>query len=182
MIPVDPNMAKAPGLTTLLHFDHMNDYRGYTKLLNKWTKQLKLGGAIFLSLHCKPRPRHIFAVLDAPNGGTSEFLHRLRTQNVDVNMRGQPCKERMSTVVVDFPLLPETPSTIGELQVVETEGSGASKSHILFCREWLRANRLEDAEELIAAMDKHLEEHSNKSKNQKKNRAKGGRPKRGPKE
>ena len=119
------------GRTTLLHLDHMNDYRGYTKQLCGWARQLKLGGVIFLSLHCDPRPRHIFAVLDSvSDGGTGEFLTRLRTQNVDVTVRGQPCKERMSTVVQELPLVVAL-SDQYSLEVVETEGQKGSQSHIL---------------------------------------------------
>ena len=150
-------LASAAGRTTLLHLDHMNDHRGYTKLLQKWCSQLKLGGVIFLSLHCDPRPRHIFAVLDSPTtmGGTGEFLTRLRTQNVDVNMRGQPCKERMSTVVADLPLAVATPCD--GLAVVETEGAKGSQTHMPFVREWLLSHRPADAEALITAMDAHLD-------------------------
>ena len=153
-------LASTAGRTTLLHLDHMNDYKGYTKLLQKWCGQLKLGGVIFLSLHCDPRPRHIFAVLDdsATTGGTGEFLQRLRTQNVDVNMRGQPCKERMSTVVADLPLAAPVPADgFGPLAVVETEGAKGSQTHMPFVREWLQSNRPTDAEALIAAIDAHLD-------------------------
>ena len=48
----------AVGRTTLLHLDHMNDHKGYTKLLSTWAKQCRLTGVLFLSLHCDPRPRH----------------------------------------------------------------------------------------------------------------------------
>ena len=167
---------KAGIQTTVIHFDHMNDYQGYTKLLSKWTKQLRLGGVLFLSLHCKPRPRHIFAVLDSPpigGGGTAEFLTRLRTQNVDVNMRGKPCKERMSTVIAEFPSLllstttvddnweHEQMSSIGDIvldgfKVVESEGTKGSQTHMPYVRDWIREFRPEDAETIITAMDNHL--------------------------
>lgn len=145
------------GRTTLLHLDHMNDHKGYTKLLQKWCAQCKLGGVLFLSLHCDPRPRHIFCVLDEPEtlGGTGEFLTRLRTQNVDVNMRGQACKERMSTVVADLPIADA--SDVGMLAVVETEGAKGSQTHMPFVRQWLLSHRPTDAEALIAAMDAHLD-------------------------
>jgi hypothetical protein len=148
------------GRTTLLHLDHMNDYKGYTKLLQKWCSQLRLGGVIFLSLHCDPRPRHVFAVLDSPMslGGTGEFLTRLRTQNVDVNMRGQPCRERMSTVIADLPRgLPMPVDGVGTLVVVETEGAKGSQTHMPFVRQWLLTHRPADATTLIAAMDAHLD-------------------------
>jgi hypothetical protein len=153
-------LAATAGRTTLLHLDHMNDYKGYTKLLQKWCTQCRLSGVIFLSLHCDPRPRHIFAVLDSPTtmGGTGELLTRLRTQNVDVNMRGQPCKERMSTVVADLSLaIPFSPDAVGMLEVVETEGAKGSQTHMPFVRQWLLSHRPADAETLIAAMDAHLD-------------------------
>jgi hypothetical protein len=163
--PPSPKLNHEFGRTTIVHFDHMNDYRGYTKTLCRWAKQLKLGGVIFLSLHCKPRPRHIFAVLDSSPGindgdsATADFLNRLRTQNVDVNKRGEPCKERMSAVVAEFPLPKKQMNEVdfGELTVVETEGSGASQSHMPFVRDYLRQHRM-DAESIISAMDKHLHE------------------------
>ena len=36
--------ALSAGRTTLIHLDHMNDHRGYAKLLSTWSRQLKLGG------------------------------------------------------------------------------------------------------------------------------------------
>lgn len=150
--------ATAVGRTTLVHLDHMNDHKGYTKLLSTWAKQLKLTGVIFLSLHCDPRPRHIFCVLDSPTvlGGTGDFLQRLRTTNVDVNMRGQPCKERMSSVVAELPLATQTADA--SFHIVETEGAKGSQTHMPFVRDWLRTHRSDDAEALIAAMDCHLDE------------------------
>lgn len=154
-------LAPPTGRTTLLHLDHMNDHKGYTKLLCKWCSQLKLGGVIFLSLHCDPRPRHIFAVLDAPSvmAGTGEFLTRLRSQNVDVTIRGQPCKERQSTVVAELPLMhaASTDDGVGAFTVVETEGAKGSQSHMPFVRQWLNEHRPADADVLIAAMDAHLD-------------------------
>ena len=91
-------------------------------------------------------------------GGTGEFLTRLRSQNVDVNMRGQPCKERQSTVVADLPLAaPISAEMLGAFTVVETEGSKGSQSHMPFVRAWLQTHRPSDAEVLIAAMDAHLD-------------------------
>ena len=150
--------ALSAGRTTLIHLDHMNDHRGYAKLLSTWSRQLKLGGVLFLSLHCSPRPRHIFCVLDSPNtlASTGEFLTRLRTQNVDVNMRGQPCKERMSHVVAEFPGAPMQPEPTFE--VVETEGAASSQSHMPFVRHYLRERRPDDAEAIIDAMDRYLDE------------------------
>ena len=73
-------------------------------------------------------------------------------------MRGQPCKERMSTVVADLPLAAPVPADgFGPLAVVETEGAKGSQTHMPFVREWLQSNRPTDAEALIAAIDAHLD-------------------------
>ena len=159
--------AAAAGRTTVVHLDHMNDFKGYTKILSKWCKQLKLGGCIFLATHHKPRPRHIFTLIDAPSSGqaqTDEFLQRLRTQNVDVNMRGQPCKERMPTVVATLPAPTKYIEAIDDslgLQIIETEGSNKSQTHMPFVRQWLKDYRPEYADELIKVMDDHLESTTN---------------------
>lgn len=164
---IDKAAAAAAGRTTIVHLDHMNDYKGYCKILSKWCKQLKIGGVIFLATHHKPRPRHIFTLIDAPSScqsQTDEFLQRLRTQNVDVNMRGQPCKERMSTVVATFPApiryIDAIDDSLG-LQIVETEGSNKSQTHMPFVRQWLQDYRPEYADQLIKAMDEHLESTTN---------------------
>jgi len=162
----DINNSNSSGRTTLIHFDHMNNFKGYTKLLSKWAKQLRLGGVIFLPRNCKPRPRHIFAILDSAelSGETSEFLTRLRTQNVDVNSRGVPCKERMSTVVSEFSrLIPKGAS--GEFRIISVEGASGSQAHIPFVEEWLqREYESNDAQAIFEAMENFLESMTNKSK------------------
>ena len=160
---VDKVATKAAGRTTIVHLDHMNDSKGYCKTLSRWCQNLKLGGVLFLATHHKPRPRHIFALIDAPSScqsQTDDFLQRLRTQNVDVNMRGQPCKERMSTVVATLPAPSKYISAIDNslgLQIVETEGSKKSQTHMPFVRQWLKDYRPEYADDLIKAMEEHLE-------------------------
>merc|ERR1719191_107845 len=86
--------------TLLLHLDHMNDAKRYCGLLCEWSRELAISGALFVPFDArhqsltdsKRRPRHILAVLDcsSPAGG-SEFLRRLRTEDVDVTVRGEPC-------------------------------------------------------------------------------------------
>eukprot|EP00966_Prymnesium_polylepis_P226006 5227579-Prymnesium_polylepis.1 len=70
-------------------------------------------------------------------------------------MRGQPCKERMSTVVAT---LPRTAALSGQLQVVECAGASGSQTHLPFIREYLRRDRDGDAEALIEQMDAFLDE------------------------
>eukprot|EP00747_Dinoflagellata_sp_TGD_P170840 gnl/TRDRNA2_/TRDRNA2_203455_c0_seq1.p1 gnl/TRDRNA2_/TRDRNA2_203455_c0~~gnl/TRDRNA2_/TRDRNA2_203455_c0_seq1.p1 ORF type:complete len:252 (+),score=17.99 gnl/TRDRNA2_/TRDRNA2_203455_c0_seq1:110-865(+) len=144
------------GNTTLLHLDHMNDHKGYSKTLTRWASQLKLSGVIFLPVACTPRPRHVFVVLDADSPGQiSDFLKRLRTQNVDVNSRGQPCKERMSSVVVELPRVVGLQAK--GLQVIKCDGSDGPQTHLPFVREWLRRERPPDAEPLIRQLDDFLD-------------------------
>ena len=47
------------------------------------------------------------------------------------------------------------------LQIVETEGSNKSQTHMPFVRQWLKDYRPEYADELIKIMDDHLESTTN---------------------
>lgn len=150
-----------------MHLDHMNDVKGYCGLLCEWSKQLAIGGALFVPFDkrhksltdTKRRPRHILAVLDCPSpDGGKEFLRRLKTQNVDVTVRGKPCKERMSTIVAELPpsdlfLTEAAPS----LELIRLDGSAGPQAHMPAVRSWLRAARPSDADTIIARLDEYLD-------------------------
>ena len=53
--------------------------------------------------------REVWVVLHGAAASAREFVQRLRTQNVDVDRSGRPCKERQATV-----LQPATPLTTGQ--------------------------------------------------------------------
>ena len=143
----------------IIHLDHMNDYRGYTKRLHKWTKQLGLAGVCFLPLHTSPRPRHVFVMLesthDAMHFNGAEFMRRLRTEHVDKNSRGDPCLERMSSVSPDdISIAVGALSDVVGLEVVETAGTPSPASHFSFVRDWVQAAwKTDDAEKIVSAMD-----------------------------
>ena len=160
---------QSEGTTLLLHLDHMNDPKGYCALLCDWSRQLSISGPLFVPFDerhqsltdTKRRPRHVLAVLDctSPDGG-KEFLRRLRTQNVDVTVRGQPCKERMSTVVAELALsddgFPAQAAAPG-LELIRLDGAAGPQAHIVEVRRWLRAARPGDADTIIAMFDEHLD-------------------------
>jgi len=80
---------------SLIHFDHMRNVRQYEKTLERWINsdfqwaRLLQGGKgnIFLIL-----------VSDDP-AALTDFLKKLKTENIDIDASGRPCKEKMSKVL-----------------------------------------------------------------------------------
>ena len=88
-----------PGVRVCIaKLDHMRNEQKYLKLLNSWAKELTLYGKI---LHGGPHSIYVVIVEVNDSGGASlsEFLKRWRTQNVDVDSQGRPCKERLLSVL-----------------------------------------------------------------------------------
>lgn len=84
----------------LTYIDHMRDYKNYLKLLTEWTNQLNLeGNLIHKKITTGELTKAVYLVLKGYKANLSEFNQRLRTQNVDVNSRGKPCKEKMSKLL-----------------------------------------------------------------------------------
>ncbi|KAJ1441181.1 hypothetical protein B484DRAFT_442834 [Ochromonadaceae sp. CCMP2298] len=104
----------------------MRDRKMYTKILNQWARQLGLHGAVFSPSGAKVSVNVYKDVLVVLEGGAQElqeFGRRLRTQNVDVNAQGKPCKERMSSEALyvkrDGPVFASDGSRQGGLLLVE---------------------------------------------------------------
>lgn len=75
--------------------DHMRNEQKYLKLLNSWAKELNVYGKI---LHCGLHS--IYAVVTGSNAASvCEFLKRWRTQSIDVDSQGRPCKEKLLRVL-----------------------------------------------------------------------------------
>ena len=72
----------------------MRNEQKYLKLLRSWAKELGVTGKIV-----KAGSRNITVVLLGKNRAIAEFARRWRTQNVDVDSHGKPCKEKMMTVL-----------------------------------------------------------------------------------
>ena len=91
----------------VVHIDHMNDPIGYMRLLRRWCEQLGVGGRLLQSgtqSSKAVRKSNVYLLLHGPTAELKSFLQRLRTQNVDVDRSGRPCKERQATVRWKAPL------------------------------------------------------------------------------
>lgn len=102
--PGDESASTERALLLIILIDHMNDSRAYTKKLAGWAKNLRLTGVQLFrrpegKVRRKQRTEDVLVLLHGDGDGIAEWLCRLRTQKVDVNSRGNPCKERKSTVL-----------------------------------------------------------------------------------
>eukprot|EP00887_Chlorella_sp_A99_P003627 scaffold7.g3627.t1 len=83
----------------LLRLDHMRDRAGYSRLIRGWAGELGLSGRLlFLG---SGGSAVILLLLEGPAAALREYLVRHRTQNVDVDSKGRPCRERMMSVVCE---------------------------------------------------------------------------------
>jgi hypothetical protein len=97
-----------PRYGTLVLVDHMNDSKGYTKWLHKACKSV---GCSCLIKHCFPgdnrntkrksKPLILVGLIGDEESSIQQVLKRWRTSRVDVDSRGNPCLERMMTVLVE---------------------------------------------------------------------------------
>ena len=79
---------------SLTEIDHMRDRKSYLKILTQWAGELSISGRI---IFCS-RTRRIFMILTTVDeGALKEFHVRHRTNVVDVDSNGRPCKERQMT-------------------------------------------------------------------------------------
>ena len=92
--------------------------------------------------------------LARPSG--SYAASEVRTQNVDVTVRGVPCKEKMSTVVAEL-ATSASASEVKGLELIQLDGSAGPQAHMPVVWDWLRTARPGDAEDIIARFDEHLD-------------------------
>ena len=78
----------------IIHLDHMRDKRNYIKTIEKWSKELKITGNIIF--HGKLK---VFLILLGSEDSLKSFHQQLKTQNVDIDSRGRPCKEKLSKIL-----------------------------------------------------------------------------------
>lgn len=81
----------------LLHLDHMRAKTKYVKIIEKFTSELGLTGRLFLG-------RVILILLQGPRGNIKEYIHLQKTAKVDIDSSGKKCKEKMMTVLCEYPL------------------------------------------------------------------------------
>ncbi|XP_029947949.1 RWD domain-containing protein 3 isoform X2 [Salarias fasciatus] len=82
--------------TAVLLLDHMRARNRYVGLLERWSQQLQLAGALLLG-------QRILVILQGARHSVKEFCHRLKTVKVDVDSSGKKCKERMMKVLIETP-------------------------------------------------------------------------------
>ena len=74
----------------IARIDHMRNEVKYFKTLRSWASELEICGKIVnAGLHA------IYVILVGSTNRLSEFLRRWKTQNVDVDSQGKPCKEKL---------------------------------------------------------------------------------------
>ncbi|XP_057370190.1 RWD domain-containing protein 3-like isoform X2 [Daphnia carinata] len=79
--------------TTIAHLHHIRSKTIYVKTLSQWFRELDLHG-VLISYR-----RWIFLMISGNKNNLQLYLKRHRTQNVDIDSVGRPCKERMLTVL-----------------------------------------------------------------------------------
>lgn len=138
----------------VVRIDHMNDGKGYTKTLRRWSRELRVDARVFYERKSirennpegsgrspegpdgglTGRVEGVYAVLGGDGDDVRTFLTRLRTEFVDVDARGARCKERKSTVLT---LRRAGVVKPGEERVPEFDG--------FECEGYVGADGLEDA-------------------------------------
>ncbi len=91
------NEAASTSHWVVLSIDHMRDHKQYMKSLSQWVKQLDLRGYLYHLLPVEVMVKGVYIILIGDEGACSEFQKRLRTQSIDVDSKGKPCKERMAS-------------------------------------------------------------------------------------
>jgi len=81
---------------TLIEIDHMRNQTKYVKYLQAWASQLSIS---LLILHLEFLSKHWILLNYTEDNELKQFMKNLKTQNVDVDSKGKPCKERLSTIL-----------------------------------------------------------------------------------
>ena len=81
-------------LTTLIEINHMRDQSRYIQNLSNWADELKVELKV-LHLLFRRRNNHWIVVI-GDEGKVKTFKKYLRTQCVDIDSKGRPCKERLA--------------------------------------------------------------------------------------
>ena len=80
--------------------DHMNDRARYTRHISDMAGGLDACHVLMLAGAARPNGAvKAFVVVVGTDADLTRFVSELRTQMVDVNKAGKPCKERMATVL-----------------------------------------------------------------------------------
>jgi len=86
----------------VISIDHMNESREYLRIIKKWCESNGLSARVYHKPPCRESGKRVEGVMIAlrgSNNGIKSFLTRLRTDLVDVDSKGNKCKERNSTLL-----------------------------------------------------------------------------------
>ena len=78
----------------IIQLEHMRDKKNYIKTIERWCRELEIRGHIIFYGKLK-----VFLVLLGSEKSLKSFQQQLKTNNVDIDSRGRPCKEKLSTVL-----------------------------------------------------------------------------------
>lgn len=78
-----------------LKIDHIRNRQKYFKHLKKWSRELRVGLSLFILKGIR-----FVVVLEGDKFDVDQFLVNWKTQCVDVDSRGKPCKEKLLTVSI----------------------------------------------------------------------------------
>ena len=79
----------------VLKLDHMRNRQKYLKQLKKWCGELGVGASVFILRDVK-----YVIVLVGEKGCVDQYLVNWKTQCVDVDSKGKPCKEKLMTILI----------------------------------------------------------------------------------
>ena len=91
----------------IIQLEHMRDKRNYIKTIEAWSNELGIHGAVIFYGKLK-----VLIVLLGTEVGIKSFNQNLKTQNVDIDSRGRPCKEKLSKILCCEVLSQSTASEI----------------------------------------------------------------------
>ncbi|CAF1462564.1 unnamed protein product [Adineta steineri] len=80
----------------LMKIDHMRSPNIYMKHLYQWTNELNITGRILVI------PHRIYILIEGKHENLKKFIIKLKSETVDIDSRGRPCKERLLTQIVEF--------------------------------------------------------------------------------
>jgi hypothetical protein len=127
----------AARVAALYRIDHMHDRRGYTRNIARLAAD---AGVTACRVVSAARPRGILIALAGSRAAVARWAASMRTQNVDVDARGSPCRERLlvelTAVVVPAATMPSWATTAPEFAAIDVEAGGDAALRDLLVGSW----------------------------------------------
>ena len=90
----EAQIVEEPRELLVIKIDHMRNSADYVKTLEKWCDQLAVRAVLLISSDLG-----LVFILEGQKSNTAHFIINWKTTNIDVDIRGKPCKERMITIL-----------------------------------------------------------------------------------